>query len=168
MHPLRAIQILASGQSFWTVELTTGRVWSQLDTVFDPLRGKPERKYMRPLEWREDLVATGDHRRIKVIALHTPRGDVALRIDKPGTAYQLNAAALLLDMSGVGGTRQRDAQIIGRVDDREHGTGIAFIWDVPMQQVYKDEQANVRNFQGWRPGIQHLGMLAIENMGVTL
>lgn len=167
MHPIRATQTLLAGQSFWTVELTTGRIWSQLDTVFDPLRGTGK-KQMRPLEWYEDLVATGDHKRIKVIALHTPKGDVALRIDEPGTAYQLNGAALLLDMSGTGGGRQRDAQIIGRVDDKATGLGVAFIWDVPMQQVYKDERADVKNFQGWRPGIAPLGRLAYENMGLLL
>lgn len=168
MHPLRAVQTFMQGQSWWHVELSTGKIWSQLDTVYDPLRGNPEKKYHRPLDWYLDLVATGDVRRIRVIALHTPRGDAALRIDEPSTAYQLNAASLLLDLNGAGGGRQRDAQIIGRVDDKATGRGIAYIWDVPMQQMYKDEQANVHNFQGWRPGIQALGELAIAHMGLVL
>lgn len=168
MHPLRAIAMFAAGQSFWHVELTTGKIWSQLDTVYDPLRGKPEKKYQRSLEWHEDLVATGDVKRIRIIALHTPKGDAALRVDEPSTAYQFNAAGLLLDMGGVGGGRQRDAQIIGRVDDKESGMGVAYIWDVHMQQMYKDEQASIHDFQGWRPGIQSLGKLAASNMGLVL
>jgi hypothetical protein len=168
MHPIRAIQTFACGLSFWHVELSTNRTWSQLDTVFDPIRGKPEKKYMRPLEWYEDLVATGDVKKIKMIVLHTPKGDAAIDIREPGTAYQFNAASLLLDISGGPSGRQRDAQIIGRVDDKATGLGVAFIWDVPMQQVYKDESADIRNFQGWRPGIQPLGLLAIENMGLSL
>lgn len=168
MHPLRAIQTFAQGYSYWRVTLSTGKTWSQLDTVYDPLRGKPERKYQRPMEWYEDLVATGDVKRISQIWLHSPVGDVALKITEPGTVYQLNAAGLLLDISGSGSGRQRDAQIIGRVDDKEQGTGIAFIWDVHTKQMYKDEQANVLNFQGWRPGVQSLGRLGYENMGVVL
>lgn len=168
MHPFRAIAMFTAGQSWWHVELSTNKVWSQLDTVCDPIRGKPDKKYQRSLDWYLDLVATGDVKRIKVIALHTPKGDAALRIDEPGTVYQLNAAGLLLDMGAGSAGRQRDAQIIGRIDDRETGTGIAYIWDVPMQQMYKDEQANVHDFQGWRPGIQALGRLAIQNMGLSL
>lgn len=168
MHPIRAMQTFAQGQSYWRVELSTGKVWSQLDTVYDPLRGKPEHKYQRPLDWYLDLVSTGDVQRIKVLSLHSPGGDAAIQIRQPGTAYQLNAAALLLDMGGMGGGRQKDAQIIGRVDDRATGEGVAYIWDVHMRQMYKDEQANIHHFQAWRPGIAALGELSWQNMGVVL
>jgi len=168
MHPFKAIQTFARGESYWHIELSTGRTWSQLDTAFDPLRGKPEKKYQRPLDWYLDLVATGDVKKIKAIVLHTPRGDAALRIDEPGTVYQLNAAALLSDTGTGTMTRQKDAQIIGRVDNRDTGVGIAFIWDVHTQQMYRDESANIHNFAGWRPGIAPLGALAIQNMGLNL
>lgn len=162
MNPFRALQCFAHGCSYWSVVLSNNRVWSQLDMVSDTLRGR------RGIDWYLDLVATGDARRIKELYIHTPRGDAGLRIDVPGTAYQLNAAALCLDMSAGTSGRQRDAQIIGRVDDRDTGVGIAYIWDVAMQRLYKDEAASVRNFAGWRPGIAALGALATEAMGVAL
>lgn len=170
LHPIKALQYFMQGQSYWRVVLINNRVWSQLDTVYDPLRGKPEHKYQRALDWYLDIIATGDHRRIAELWLHSPTGDVALRIDEPGTAYQLNAAGLLLDM-GAGATgRQRDGQIIGRVEDRDTGNGTAFIWDVHMRQMFKAEQemACVRNFPGWRPGIAALGALAIKNLGLAI
>lgn len=162
MHPIRAFQIFAAGQSYWRVLLSTGRVWSQLDMVNDPLRGR------RSVDWYLDLVGSGDARRIRELWIHTPKGDAALKITQPGTAYQLNAASLALDMAAGSTGRQKDAQIIGRVDNRETGEGIAYIWDVHMQQLYKDEQASVKHFSGWRPGIADLGTLAFDAMGVCL
>ena len=162
MHPIRALQTFARGESYWRVVLSTGRTYSQLDMSYDAIRGK------RPIDWYLDLCATGDVLRIRELWIHTPRGDAALKISEPGTAYQLNAAGLLLDISGSGSGRQRDAQIIGRVDDKETGQGVAFIWDVHTKQLYKDEQANVRNFAGWRPGVAPLGALALQNMGLRL
>lgn len=168
LHPWRALHFFAQGQSYWRVILDTNRAWSQLDMVYDPLRGDPEKKYQRSLEWHEDLVATGDVRRIRELWLHTPIGDAALRVSESGTAYQLNAAGLLMDICSTGGGRQRDAQIIGRVDHKETGRGVAYIWDVHTRQLYKDEQASVLHFTGWRPGIADLGELAWRHMGVAL
>jgi hypothetical protein len=157
MHPLRAAQKFARGESYWRVVLKTGRSYSELDSVQDETLGK------RRLDWFRDLVATNDTARIAQLWLHTPRGDVALKITEPNTAYISNGNLMSL-VSG----KSRISQIIGRVDDKAAGLGIAFIWDIPMQQVYKDEQACVLDFAPWRPGIARIGRLAIENMGVVL
>lgn len=152
----RIKQKFERGESFWRVILNTGKEYSELDIIdSDPIRG------IRPLDWHLDLVATGDVARIAELWLHTPGGDVALKIVEPRTAYIFNSSLLALGRSKV-------AQVIGRVDDKEQGTGIAFIWDVPMQQMYRDDQASVRDFKAWRPGIVNIGALALDNMGVRL
>lgn len=145
------------GESFWRVILTTGRAYSELDMVDDPIRGR------RPLDWYLDMVSCGDVARITELWLHTPGGDVALKITEPYSAYIFNSSF----MSMIDG-RSKIAQIIGRVDDKEAGTGIAFIWDIAQQQIYRDDQASVRDFAPWRPGIARVGALALENMGVKL
>lgn len=157
MHPLKQAQTFARGESYWRVVLTTGRTYSKLDTVNDPTRGK------RPLDWYLDFVATGDVRRIAELWLHTPQGPVALKITEPRSAYIFNSSFVSLD-SG----RSPVAQIIGRVDNRETGSGIAFIWDVAEQQLYKDTRACVRGFAAWRPGIAHIGALNVQALGLRL
>jgi hypothetical protein len=156
IHPLRAAQKFARGESYWRVVLTTGRVYSELDRVQDTL-GK------RPLDWYRDVCSTSDIAHIAELWLHTPAGPVALKITERNSAYIFNSSV----MSMVYG-KSPVAQIIGRVDDKATGTGIAFIWDVTQQQMYKDEQASVLDFKAWRPGIADVGALAIHNMGVTL
>lgn len=152
----KVAQKFEQGESFWRVILNTGKAYSELDIVdTDPIRGK------RPLDWFLDLVATGDVARIAELWLHTPAGDVALKIVEPRTAYIFNSSILQFGRSKV-------AQIIGRVDDKEQGTGVAFIWDVPMQQIYRDDQASVLDFKAWRPGIVNIGALALDNVGVKL
>lgn len=152
----KVAQKFEHGESFWRVILNTGKAYSELDIVdTDLLRGR------RALDWYLDLVSTGDVARIAELWLHSPSGDVALKIVQPYTAYIFNSSLLSIGRSKV-------AQIIGRVDDKEQGTGIAFIWDVAQQQMYRDDQASVRDFKAWRPGIVNIGALAIENMGVRL
>lgn len=156
MHPLRAAQRYARGEAYWRVVLTTGKAYSELDRVQDETLGK------RALDWYRDVAATNDTARIAELWLHTPAGPVALKITEPHSAYIFNSSIMSMD------GRSPVAKIIGRVDDKATGTGIAFIWDVTQQQMYKDEQANVLNFKAWRPGITDVGALAIHNMGVTL
>lgn len=157
MHLQRIAQTFARDESFWSVILTTGKRYSELDVIdTDLLRGR------RPLDWYLDIVATGDVARIAELWLHTPAGDVALKVTEPYSAYIFNSS--LLSLNG----RSRVAQIIGRVDDKEAGTGVAFVWDVAMQQVYRDDQACVLDFAAWRPGIARIGALALANIGVRL
>jgi hypothetical protein len=157
MHPLKAIQMLRRGRSYWQVILTTGRIWSELDTINDPTRGK------RPLDWHLDLVATGDVARIAELWLQSPAGPVALKITEPNSAWILNTNIT----SNIYGT-ETVAQTIGRVDDKETGLGVAFIWDASVQQMFKDEKACVRNFGAWRPGICAPGALNLTAVGLAL
>lgn len=157
MQLLTDIQTLMAGRSFWRVVLTTGRVWSELDTINDPTRGR------RRLDWYLDLTATGDTKRIAEIWLHSPRGNAALKITEPGTAWILNMN-ILNNYTG----NDAVAQVIGRVEDKATGTGTAFIWDAAIQQMFKDESACVRNFGAWRPGICNPGALNLAAMGVML
>lgn len=154
---LKQLQTFAHGRSFWRVILTTGRTYSELDTVSDPVFGK------RPLDWHRDLAATGDVARIAELWLHSPRGDVALKITEPRTAYIFNTAILSNTLG-----HDAVAQCIGRVDDRDTGAGVAFIWDASVQQMFKDESACVRNFAAWRPGICPPGALNWQAMGLAL
>lgn len=157
MHLQRIAQKFAQGESYWSVILKTGRAYTELDIVdTDLIRG------VRPLDWYLDIVATGDVARIAELWMHTPAGDVALKVIEPYSAYIFNSSLLSLD------GRSKVAQIIGRVDDKDAGTGVAFIWDVAMQQVYRDDLACVRDFAAWRPGICAIGALALENIGVRL
>lgn len=150
-------QILRAGRSFWRVVLTTARTYSELSTVSDPVRGR------RPLDWYLDLTATGDTKRIAELWLHSPRGDVALKITEPGTAYILNTN-IYNNLNG----NDAVAQAIGRVEDKDTGTGTAFIWDAAVRQMYRDDSACVRNFTAWRSGICNPGPLNLAAMGVTL
>jgi len=112
--------------------------------------------------WLEDVVASGDAARIAELWICTPKGDAALKITQPYSAYQCQMGMLTLQ------GRQTTAQIIGRVDDKASGRGVAFIWDVTTQQLYKDEDANVFAFGAWRPGIVPPGVLALPVIGVRL
>lgn len=150
-------QTLALGRSFWRVVLTTGRTYSELNTVNDPTRGR------RQLDWYLDLTATGDTKRIAEIWLHSPHGDVALKITEPSTAWILNTN-IYNNITG----NDAVAKAIGRVEDKASGTGTAFIWDAAVWQMFKDESACVRNFTAWRPGICNPGALNISAMGLQL
>lgn len=153
---LRAIQKFARGESYWRAILTSGREISEVQTV------RYHGMARRPIKWLEDIVASGDAARIAQLWICTPKGDAALRIDLPYSAYQMQAGLLTLE------GRQVLAQIIGRVDDKASGRGVAFIWDVVTQQLYRDEEANVLSFGAWRPGIVPPGALSLEVIGVRL
>lgn len=157
MNPLKAIQTLAQGRSFWQVILTTGKTYSELDMVQDFTLGK------RRLDWYRDIVATGDNRRIVELWLQSPAGPVALKIKEPGSAWILNTN-ITSNLYG----NQAVAQTIGRVDDKTMGLGVAYIWDTSVQQMFKDDSACVTNFGAWRPGICAPGALNLAAMGITL
>lgn len=155
MHLQQIAQRFAEGRSYWSIRLTTGKHYTELDTIDDPTRGK------RSLDWHLDVAASGDAARIAELWLHTPGGDVALKITEPYSAYIFNSSLFATGRSQI-------AQIVGRVDDKAQGTGVAFIWDVAQKQIYRDDNASVLNFKAWRPGIVDVGALAIHNMGVRL
>ncbi len=153
---LNQLRKFARGESYWRVILTSGREVSEVQTV--TYNGKNK----RPIQWLEDVVASGDAARIAELWICTPRGDAALHITEPYSAYQCQQGVMSLQ------GRRTTAQIIGRVDDKLTGRGVAFIWDVVTQQLYRDEQANVTAFGAWRPGIVPPGALSLPVIGVRL
>jgi len=153
---LNQLRKFARGESYWKVILTSGREISEVQTI--TYQGKNK----RPIQWLEDVVNAGDAARIAELWICTPRGDAALRITEPYSAYQCQQGVLTLQ------GRRTTAQIIGRVDDKATGRGVAFIWDVITQQLYRDSDANVTAFAAWRPGIVPPGALALPVIGVRL
>ena len=153
---LNQLRKFARGESYWKVILTSGREISEVQTI--TYQGKNK----RPIQWLEDVVNAGDAARIAELWICTPRGDAALRITEPYSAYQCQQGVLTLQ------GRRTTAQIIGRVDDKATGRGVAFIWDVITQQLYRDSDANVTAFAAWRPGVVPPGALALPVIGVRL
>ena len=151
-----ALKKFSCGESYWRAVLSSGREVSEVQTV------KYQGNAHRPIAWLEDIVASGDAARIAELWICTPKGDAALKITEPYSAYQFQAGMLTIE------GRQIVAQIIGRVDDKASGRGVAFIWDVVTQQLYRDEEANVLSFGAWRPGIARPGALALPVIGVRL
>lgn len=153
---LNQLQKFARGESYWRVIMRDGREIAEVQTITYNGRNK------RPICWLEDIVSSGDAGRIAELWICTPKGDAALRITEPYSAYQFQAGGLTLE------GRVKLAQIIGRVDDKVTGRGVAFIWDVTTQQLYRDTEANVTDFAAWRPGIARPGALALPVIGVRL
>lgn len=156
MRLFQEAKTLASGQSYWKAQLTTGRVLCELNTVSDIRQACTRR-----MEWLEDLIGSGDLRRVVEISLCTPHGEVHLVITRPCTAFQLNCG--MLSIYG----REKTAQIIGRIDDLE-GNCTAAIWDAVEQRLYPQFLSNVHRFAAWREGLVPLGMLNLEALGVRL
>lgn len=159
---------LLRGQSYWQVKLTSGREFSELDQKVayapDPVNGRPIAR-KRHIEWREDIVASGDNARIRELHLVTPQGDACLMIGEPYTAFQFKRGTMLPLHSGI---RLMNAHIIGRVDNKETGSCTAVIWDVQEQKLYIDQMTNVRNFAAWRPGVIPVGAIQLDAVGVRL
>lgn len=150
---------LLNGLSYWKVILTTGKEFSEFDRSFDLLRG------IRPVDWALDIVGSGDNAKVAELILCTPHGNAHMRINEPYTALQLKRG--VMSMLG-GGERIIEAQIIGRVDNKETGECTATIWDVTEQKLYLDHKTNVKHFTKWREGISDIGALSVEVVGVRL
>jgi hypothetical protein len=119
----------------------------------------------RKIEWREDIVASGDCAHIQELHLVTPQGDAYLLLSEPHTAIQMSRGTLL---PLHGGIRIKNMQLIGRVDNRETGACTAVIWDVQEQKLYPDFQTTVKDFAAWRDGVIPVGAMNTDVMGVRL
>ena len=158
MQLLAATRQLLLGQSYWKAILSSGRVVSELDTVFD-LRTATRRK----TEWLEDVIGSGDLKHVQELILCTPQGDVHLPISRPYTAFQFNRGAVSL----LDGQRTKHAQIIGRIEN-EAGQCIAAIWDIVERKLYPDFITNIYAFGAWREGITPIGALNLDALGIRL
>jgi hypothetical protein len=163
----KAAQLLR-GQSYWRVKLTSGRTFSELDHAVkftpDPLTGRLVAR-SRAVEWLEDIVGSGSTANISQIALVTPHGTVSLEITEPETAFQFKRG--IVDM--FGGGRHMEAQIIGRLENRETGACVTHIWDGRHQQLFANFSTSVKDFASWRPGeVIAPGQLAYHVVGVRV
>lgn len=159
---------LARGQSYWRVKLTSGREVSEFDEKIaftpDPVGGRLVAR-SRKIEWREDLIGSGDTAHIAEVHLVTPKGDACLFIGEAYTAFQTHRGTAL---PMAGGLRIMNAQIIGRVDNKETGECTAVIWDVQTQCLYTDFHTKITDFAAWRPGIAAPGSMNWRALGVEL
>lgn len=158
------ISRLVQGRSYWKVHLTTGKTITEGQLSFDLLRGS------RNIIWLEDVIGSGDNRNIREITLCTPEGDVTLPISEPYTAFQFQQGMV----SFFGGERIANAQVIGRVDDKETGACTCVVWDVQGEEqpdgsykhLFIGHLTSVKNFASWRAGTPHIGRLHYEMVGL--
>jgi len=172
---LTSLIYLAQGLSYWKVKLrptslSKRREFSELDMTWDAVRGH------RQLDWALDIVGTGDNNRIEELMLCTPQGEVVMPFYEPRTAFQFKRGTL--DMLSNG--RIIQAQIIGRVENRETGVCTACIWDVrghdekvesgvllpQKKHLYLDFVTTIHNFGAWHTDIVPVGAMSREVIGV--
>jgi len=152
IHLFSQFNRLARGFSYWKVKLGSGTTRSELDMSFDLVRGT------RPLEWLEDIIGSGDLQHVQELTLCTPKGNATFAINEPYTAFQFKIGFVPL----LGGERTVNAQIVGRVENKETGLCRATIWDVVEQKLYIDYMTSVLAFKAWRPGLADIGRLNLD------
>ena len=150
--------------TYWRVVLITGRKLTKHQKVWDQMLGRE-----RELDWSLDLIATGDILKIRELRLVYPgfRRSVALRIDEPGTAFQFCRQCKGMDMSTGRPIDSVEAQIIGRIYDKENGLCQGYIWDRVKGLIQYDEMS-VYDFESWREGLMPPGALNLDVLGVRL
>jgi hypothetical protein len=149
---------------YWRVILTTGKKLNKHEKVFD-LRIGGERE----LDWTLDLLSTGDILKIKELHLIYPGllRYAKLQITEPGTAFQFCRQIKGMDMSSGETVDRVEAQIIGRVFDKENGLCEGYIWDrVKGLMQYTD--VSIYDFPSWREGLMPPGKLSLDVLGVRL
>ena len=143
---------LAPRYSYWSVLLESGKERSE-----------------RQIDWGNDLVSTGDVRRIREVRLHCPDGRTAtLEITPDMPAFQFKTKAL--DMIGAYGMAL-EYHVIGRVNDKVTGRCECFIWDyrpLPGALNLIAYKSSIYNFGGWRNTVTPLGALSLDVQGFKL
>ncbi len=152
IHLFSQFNKLVHGFSYWKVKLANGTTRSELDMSFDLVRGT------RPLEWLEDIIGSGDLQHVQELTLCTPAGNATFAVTEPYTAFQFKQGMMPL----LGGERTLNAQIVGRVENKETGLCRCTIWDVVEQKLYIDYMTSVKDFKAWRPGLADIGRLNSE------
>lgn len=157
--------------SHWEVVLTTGKVLTEYQLVYDFGRA-----CHRQIDWSLDLNTTGDLYKIKELWLICPGGHrttfrggverpIRLEITEPGTAFQFKHGTF--NTLGVT-SKNVEAQIIGKITNKEDGDCICWIWDRIHGLI--EYQSNINNFGMWRPnsGLIPLTKLSLEVVGLRL
>lgn len=153
-----------TAEAYWRATLITGRTLHKHESVFDHRLG-----HKRQLDWTLDLVSTGDILKIKRLELVYPGlfRSIGLSITEPGTAFQFCRQVKGMDLSSGQGVDRVEAQIIGRVTNKEYGLCEGYIWD-RVRGLIKYEDASVYDFPAWREGLMAPGRLALDVLGVRL
>lgn len=132
--------------STWSVRLSTGL------EVFEH----------NGADWANDLIQTGDNRKIVEVRLHCPDSTVGVLVIAPGqAAFQLKCAGAFSD-----GMHRRYAHIVGRVDNCETGECTALIWDSFFG--FFEHHTNFNHFARWRPGIDDVGAISTQAQGIEV
>lgn len=182
---LTAIRVLLAGESYWKVRMSSGKELSELDTKPVELARTSEiltgdgrivtaRKanlaphvLVRRLEWKEDLIDSGDIRHVKEVMLCTPKGTAHLSVTEPYTAFQFSRGTMALDAAYGQTVRLKNAQIAGVVTDKDTGECEYACWDVQAQELYTGI-TSVYEFHAWREGVIPIGALNLAVMDVRL
>ncbi len=155
---LTVVKALHPLSSWWTCELSTGRILSERTAIWDMRAGG-----LRALDWSLDLVSAGDILKIKTVSLHCPdERVVTFLIEEPGTVFQLKIATMHMLVAG----KQEECQLIGKVIDKVSGACTCAVWD--RQDGLIEYASNVYAFGTWRPGILPLGKLSLDVLGLRL
>jgi hypothetical protein len=148
--------------AYWRVILSTGKKLSKYDQVTEP-RGE-----RRQLDWTLDLVSTGDVFRIKELCLAYPfMRSVTLGISEPGTAFQFCRQVKGMDLNTGQPIDQIEAQVIGKVVNKEEGLCDGYIWD-RVNGLLGYQDVSIYDFPSWRPGLMPPGRLNLDVLGVRL
>ncbi len=135
--------LLEITRSYWAAKLNAGGDASEwvceARMVHNWRKGE-----QRQIDWMDDIVATGDCRKVTELWLlcppsrTSPLGNTArLPITRPGSAFQFKIATH--DTAIIGpGVRNQQAHVIGRVDDTE-GNCTCFAWDIVQDGLLTPE-----------------------------
>lgn len=142
-------------RSFWAVKLSTGEWVSEARVKFDIYTGE-----YRYFDWSNDLVATGDVKKIKEIWLfcppgkHAPMGNTAhIPIIEPGTAFQFKVG--MVDSNIVVSSKSVQAHVIGRIDNKETGDCTCFIYD-PIEDGLLTPETEIYDKNNTESGFRRL------------
>jgi hypothetical protein len=176
---LTGLRVMMAGESYWSVLMKSGKTWSELDekSIEVPtLRGPSKQYLVRRLEWKEDLIDSGDIKNVKEIHLHTPQGIARTHVGEEYTGFQFSRGTSAL----LTGEKLKNLQVIGAVTDKDTGECTFALWDYQDRNLYVDMlwnaekkmvvrgHNNVRDFKAWREGIIPIGPLNIKAMDVRI
>lgn len=175
---LTGLRVLMAGESYWTCRMSSGKVWSELDekAIEIPTEQGPQQYLVRRLEWKEDIINSGDIKNVKEIHLHTPQGVARTHVGEAYTGFQFSRGTSAL----LTGEKLKNLQVIGAVMDKDSGDCTFALWDYQVQKLFVDTLWNaeekieyrgynsVRNFKAWRDGVIPIGPLNIIAMDTRI
>lgn len=159
---MSALSVFAQQKtSHWKVVLTTGKELTEHQLVLDIKNAR-----MRRIDWALDLNSTGDMKKIKELWLICPDGQKrVLKSEESGTLFQFKYG--LRDFLGAYG-QSMEAQIIGKITNKEEGTCFCYIWD--KDQGLIEYTSSIYSFGMWKvnSGLIPLTKLGQDVIGTTL